>query len=402
MTLAERLFRRKPTRDQFADLVIKALAQIGFRDVAYQPAEFILRTGRRDDVIFLDNGYANYCKAEGREREAILQRLCSAWGSHTEIPADFEAARRFLMPVIRDASYASIVKLDLISKKVDVSKVDCPTIPLCGPLVVGLAYDTEHSIQQVNMTSFERWGVAFEDVLKEALHNLRDKTDPGGMTEEAPGLFRSRWGDSYDSARLLLTDLIYRIPVHGERIGFVPNRDQLWVTGDRDNSALQTLLKIGEEAHFAPYPISPDLFILTDGNLQVYRPEDRFVLDSLLSLKRRRKALDYLQQKEALDAINVARGVDIFVASYLVFEREDGSQYSACVWSKGVDSLLPKADQLFFLLDKDTKDYIPVQWERAFSIVRELMQEDDGIVPERYRVRLFPSEDQLAQLRNAS
>lgn len=396
MHVLGKLFQRTPTRDQFAAIVLKALAEVGFRDVTYSSDEFTLRTGQ--DVIFLDNAHANYCKASKPERKAIIQRVCATWRSRTEIPSDFDTARPFLLPLIRDVSYSDLVKLDLISKNVDISKFDCPTRPLFGSLVVGLAYDTEDSIQQVNVSTFSQWKVAFEDVLTEARDNLRDRTDPSSITEEVPGLYRGRWSDSYDSARILLTDLIYRVPVFGEHVAFVPNRDQLWIAGVRNDSALQAMLKIGEEAHFRPYPISPDLFVLSNGNWHVYRPDQPALLQLSDSLKRRREAVDYNQQKDALDAINSAQGVDVFVASYLIFEKGNGNRYSACVWSKGIDSLLPKTDRICFLVDKDSKNYISVQWEHAFPIVSGLMQ-DHGITPKRYRVRSFPNEEQLAKLR---
>ena len=401
MSLLDKLFSKKPGRDEFAGLVMKRLSQAGVENLVYEREHFSLKAEGRNNVIFLANAHENYCKADKREREAILVRICSMGSQKSEIPSDFESVRSFLMPVIRDASYASLIALHLRSKDtaMDVSKLESPTRPLFGSLVVGLAYDSEHSIQQINQTTFAKWGVSFEDALNQARDNLRDKTDPNGMKEEALGIYRSTWADSYDSARILMTDLIYRLEVEGEPIAFVPNRNQLWVTGSSNNQAISTLLKIGEEAHFEPYPLSPDLFALSDGVWGVYVPQDPAVRNLARSLQRRREAVDYQQQKQALDAIHKAEGTDIFVASYLVFEQKDKSGFSTCIWGNGVESLLPKAEYIDFGVDKDKKDYIHLAWERAFPVVGSLMAEAPGILPKRYRVRSFPNAEQLQQLR---
>ena len=402
MGLLEKLLPKKnPTRDEFASLVMKGLAQGGVSNVVYDSAHFILKIDA-NKTIFLDNGYSNYCKADKTERAQIIFRLCTEWRQSREIPSDYEAVKLCLMPVIRDQMHSHLVEINLRAKNVDVSKIASPTKPLFGPLLVGLAYDTEHSIMQVNQTSFDPWGVTFDDALKQAKDNLRDKTDPNGMREEAAGLYRSLWNDSYDSARILMTDLIYRLNVDGNPVAFVPNRNQLWVTGDRNKAGLIVLLNLGKQAHFEPYPISPELFVLKDGVWEVYVPDDPVIRDLSASLKRHRMALDYKQQKEALDEIHKTQGIDIFVASCLVFERKDKSGYSACVWTNGVESLLPRAEYISFLIDKDAKDFITLPWETAFPIVEDLMKSEPGILPERYKVQSFPDQARLTRLREAA
>ena len=400
MDLLGKLFSKKtPTCDEFASVLMKAFSQAGVQNIVYDKAQFLLKYGASEGTIFLGNSFANYCKCDKREREAIVARLCSAFRSVPEVPEDFKSAAPFLMPVIQDASYASLSELSLRAKKLDVSKMECPTKPLFGSLVVGLAYDTEHSIQQLNQTALDPWGVSFEEAFKVAKDNLRDKTDPNGMVQVAPDVYESRWGDSYDSARILLTDLIYRLSLSGDPVALVPNRNQLWIAGSRNPDALSTLLKVAEAAHFEPYSISPSLFWLNDGAWSEYVSEDPAFHRQMKSLQRRREATDYHQQKESLNAIHEVEKVDIFVASYNVYKQKDGAEYSACVWTHDVDSLLPKTERIFFLVDKDAKDHIMAAWETALSVVGGLMEEEPGIQPRRYRVRTFPAEEQIARLR---
>jgi uncharacterized protein YtpQ (UPF0354 family) len=402
VSILDTLFRRKaPARDDFAKLIMNRLAQAGAENSTYDSKDFTLTIGGRNIAIFLGNAYEIYCKAGKRQREAILFHFCSAWKGSAKISDDFSSVRSSLMPLIRDASYFSLAELSIRVRKLDTSKMVYPTKPLTGSLIVGLAYDTEHSIHQVSRESFERWGATFEEALEEARNNLRKKTNSNGMVEEIPGLFRSRWADSYDAARMLLTDLINRLPVSGEPVAFIPNRDQLWVGGNRDIRTIKALLKVGEEAHFVPYSISPDLFVLNDRTWKVYVPEDANVLASFQELRRHRRAVDYEQQKDVLETIYKATGTDVFVASHSVFERQDGSRYSACIWSKGVDALLPEAEVVILLVDKDKKDHVVLPWEAVLSELGGLMEEQPDMLPKRYRVRSFPNEGQIARLRTA-
>ena len=401
MNLVDKLFPKKtPTQDDFANVVVQALSQAGVQNIVYDKAEFLLKYGASEGTIFLQNSFQNYCQADKLERKAIVARLSSASRSVPEIPKDFKSAAPCLMPVIKEASYASLSELSLRAKNLDVSNLECPTKPLFGSLVVGLAYDTEHSIQQISQTAFAPWGVSFEDALRVAKDNLRERTDPNGMVQVAPDVYQSRWGDSYDSARILLTDLIYRISLTGDPVALVPNRNQLWIAGSRNPDALGTLLKVAEVAHFEPYPISPSLFLLNAGAWCVYASEDPAFQKLAASIGRRREASDYQQQKESLNAIHEAEKIDIFAASYTVYQRkEDGTEYSACVWSRGVDSLLPKTERIVFLVDQDAKDFVIAPWDAALAVVGGLMEEEQGVQPPRYRVGSFPTEEQMARLR---
>jgi len=396
--LLEKLFSRQPSREGFARLVMKTLSNAGADSPHYEQAEFSVRIGKRDNVIFLENSYVNYCAADRQERKAILLRLGS-FVSPNEIPQDFGTASPCLMPMVRDASYFSLVELHMRALGRDVSKLSCPTMPIAGGLVVALAYDTEHSIQHVNNESLSRWGVSLDEALRRAKANLRDRTDLAHIMEEGPGTYRGRWGDSHESARILLTDFIYGLPLAGEPIAFVPNRNQLWVTGTRNDAGLTALLEIGEEAHFAPHPISPNLFLLEDGAWVLYTPENPNARNALVALKRRREAVDYGQQKESLDVIHQKEGTDLFVASFSVFEGKDGDRYSACVWSNGVDTLLPKTDRILFMEDQNAKRYHLVKWDAAVGVVGDLMEEYLHFLPTRYRVRQFPNEKQIDELR---
>ena len=119
----------------------------------------------------------------------------------------------------------------------------------------------------------------------------------------------------------------------------------------------------------------------------------------MLPLKRQRDAIDYSQQQGLLNDIHKLEEIDIFVASYKIFEREDGSSYSACIWSNGIDSSLPQAENIAFLVDLEGKDHFVVPWDAAVSVVGSLLEQEPSLMPIRYRVRQFPNAEQLIELR---
>src|SRR5262249_6973063 len=147
------------------------------------------------------------------------------------------------------------------------------------------------------------------------------------------------------------------------------------------------------------HPLSPHCYLLNDGKWSPYLSDDPSLRDLCLKLIRKREAVDYNQQTEALNTINKRDNRDIFVANYMVCRLKDGSEYSTCVWSNGVDSLLPKADTITFYINPPQKGFLTVPWQSAFPIISNLLEEQSGLIPVRYRASSFPGEEQLTQLR---
>jgi hypothetical protein len=386
-------------------MMIRALHQAGINKdkIDQSESDFSLKLPG-GTTFFLGNVYANFCNAPRSRRQAIVAEFVTAAASIPElpsIPSDFAAVKPSLMPVIRDAAYFSMIQL--LNRKNGNTKddpgLDVVLKNLAGGLVVGLAYDTERNITSINRDFFEKWGVSLEEAFKVAKENLWEKTDPNRLAGQG-GVYRGEWADSYDSSRILLTELIYRLSVDGDPVAFVPNRDLLWVTGTNNSAGLAALLKGGLESHFKMgHPLSPDLYVLVDGTWKVHVPEDKSLREMWMKIKRQRDAIDYSQQQKLLNEIHEKEDIDIFVASYKIYERKDGFAYSACVWTNGIDSSLPRSENIAFMTDVENPDYFVVPWEAATSVVGDLLELEPDLAPVRYRARQFPSEEQLARLR---
>ncbi len=417
MNLLDKVFSGKPSRADFAGMMIRALDQAGIskNQIDQSESDFSLKLPG-GTTFFLGNVYSSFCNAPRSQRQAIVAEFVTAAAAIPDfpsIPSDFAAVKPSLMPVIRDAASFSMERL--INRKNGKDAAPCVppfgggdmwTVngmgelikPLAGGLVVGLAYDAERTITSIYRDHFEKWGVGLEEAFKAAKENLWEKTAPNRFAGQ-DGIYWSEWNDSYDSSRILLTELIYRLSVDGDPVAFVPNRDHLVVTGTNHSAGLAAILQRGLESHFNQgHPLSPDLYVLVDGTWNVYVPEDKSLREMWMKIKRQRDAIDYSQQQKLLNEIYEKEEIEIFVASYKIYERKDGFAYSACVWTNGIDTSLPRSENIAFMADVENPEYFVVPWEAAASILGDLLELEPDLAPVRFRARQFPSDEQLAKL----
>lgn len=396
-----RLLHRGLNRERFVKRILRAFRDAGADNVQYNESEFSISFGTGTGRAFLSNIFANCRDADEESRGVAIDHFVSSSLNTPSIPNDFESARQHLMPVIRGPAYNSLNRLHLSLLDMDTSELGWICQPLAPGLAVGLAYDTRHALTMVNESSFNQWGEELGRVLNIAIDNLRNATRPDGFVEQQPGVFVSCWNDSYDTSRILLTDYVYRLSVEGNPVAFLPNRHRLWITGDRDIAGLRYVLTVGQESHILEgHPLSPELYVLADGKWTDYVPDEPILCELCLSIRRDSEAWDYHQQKTDLEELHKKRKLDIFVASFQVFETQsDKSRFSQCVWSKGVDSLLPKTDRIAIVVDDQCKDIICIGWNQAIAVVHELMEQDPELLPVRYRVKTFPTQTQIARLR---
>ncbi len=406
MNLLDKVLSGKPSRADFAEMIVQALHKAGINaginkeKIDQSGSDFSLKLPG-GATIFLGNVYANFCTAPRSARQSLLSDFITAAASIPDlpsIPSDFVTVKPSLMPIIRDAAYFSMIQL-LNRKNKNDQGVDVVLKNLAGGLAVGLGFDTKRNITSINRDVFEQWGVSPEEAFKAAKDNLWERTDPNRFAGRN-GVYWGEWADSYDSSRILLTELIYRLSIDGDPIAFVPSRDQLVVTGTNNSAGLAAILEGGMENHFNQgHPLSPDLYVLVDGTWNVYVPEDKSLREMWMKIKRRRDAIDYSEQQKLLNEIHEIEDIDIFLASYKVYERKDGFAYSACVWTNGIDSSLPRSENIAFMADVENPDYFVVPWEAVAAVVGNLLELETDLAPVRYRARQFPSEEQLAKLR---
>lgn len=386
----------KPSQAKFASKLIALLQEhephTQFRFDA--EASQIVRVGV-EGCINITNIYHEHCSLPRRDREAHYLKLVSIFKSDShELPEHFEDAKPNLRPKIYARSTFEFMALE--SKlKGDIAKFDLPLYPLGSHLLASLAYDTEHAIRSVSKADLERWGVTYFEAQEIACQNL--DTTSMAYSRIGEGFHSAISMDNYDSARILLLDRIRSMSVVGDHIGMVPQRDAMYVAGSKDEVSLKIMFELTEKSMTDELrPLSPLPLKLEDGEWVDWEPPKNHVLRGQFdSLKLGFLGGLYCQQKELLDAL-LESGEEIpFVASFSAMQKED-VRTTFCVWGHSVDSLLPCTEAIVFATESGI--VAAGRWEHVASVVGDLMLPDENYYPLRYRVRDFPTADQIAEI----
>ena len=225
---------------------------------------------------------------------------------------------------------------------------------------------------------------------------------PATIWRITPGLWASGWADSHDASRLILRDLIQEIEVKGDHVAMVPNRDVLLITGSEDHQGLAAMITIAEKSLDQPRGVCGAAFRLGWNDWSPYLPDpDNPLRARFETLHIKSICEDYGQQKALLDALHEKTGVDVFVAPCDVAQQKETKRtHTCCMWLKGIESMLPKVDQVFFFVptsDESGEMVASADWEVVEKIVGNLLEPVD-LYPERYRVKGFPTEEELKAL----
>ncbi len=384
-----------PTRDRFAALFMAALRAAGDgRQPTYDTSEFRLVYGK-NNYTNLENYYAEYCAVSRGDRRLCLQRLVRASLSHLkEVPDEFDDAKYDLRPKIWTRGM-----LEQLRRRQRLEGGTAPEIPsqLIGEhLEACVVYDLPEAMMSVPQSQLDEWGVTFYEALETARQNLESTDFAFARIGEV--LSASLTGDNYDASRILLLDLIRRLEVQGDHIAMVPNRDTLLIAGSADDVGLKLMLDIAEKTlSEQPRPMLGMALRLVDDGWVDWLPNAShplFARFNTLALKYLYP--EYAEQKQMLDAIHEQHGIDIFVASFSAVEKPSGDIVSYCLWSQGVDALLPRTQRVVFTREPDGIIAL-ASWERVCEVAGDLLEPTDEY-PARFRVREFPSEEQLAAI----
>lgn len=402
MGLLDSLFRRKPTQDQFATLFIAAVRQRGFTgNLDYKADEFRLVHGE-GSYFNLHNAYHAYCDAPGGQRQGALQGYVSTLLTSSQAhPASLAEARPLLRPVIRGRAALEALRMHHLRTDGNDDGFHPALRPFGDDCVVLLALDHPESIATLANGPDAQWGVSFDEALAIAIDNLRESVDH--FVEVAPGVYGGGWEDGYDISRALLPDMLERIPARGRPIFMMPTRDLLLVSGDSDEAGLLKMTELCLQVVAHGRPVSACMYRYGDAGVERYRPRQEPLIRLQAHLARVLAQVDYDAQKEALDRLYEAQGIDVFVATYNLFTQNDdvAASFSLATWTRGVDTSLPKVDRLALVRPEaadDLGEVRVVSWEQAAAELAPLLEPEDRY-PVRYRTRGFPDDAQLARLR---
>ena len=359
-------------------------------DLAHAEMNFRLNGGEMR--LYLGNLLHDLQQARRADRPAVLRRFLDGMLSpEAALPATYAEARALLMPVVRRRGDIGIVVLSTFATSGE-ARDDAfqPAIkPIVDDLVIALVCDRPTSMVYVNERELPKWGVSFDEALADALDNLRGLPEHDGWLQMSHGVWSGEWGDSYDSSRLLLPDLIHRTGVR-DPVVVVPFRNALMLTGAGNEAGLALMAQvIGDHLENNQRWLSFQPLRLVETTWEAWQPPAGQAAWKLLQV--RNDASIYESQKELLDAHHERHHIDIFVATCGALSWGDAGSATYGVWADHVDTLLPRTDLVAFTWKQpDGKDAsLLVPWDDAVRVAGGLM-EPTTESPERWRLRAFP------------
>lgn len=136
-----------------------------------------------------------------------------------------------------------------------------------------LAVDYPDSLSTLFNGIPDDWGITLDEALSIAIRNLRDETEDR-FEEVAPGLHVGRWNDGYDISRVLLPDVLQRIPLQGQPVFMMPTRDVLLVVGDKDEHGIRHMIEVCFQVIETGCAVSSQLYTYQDENVVTFLPQD--------------------------------------------------------------------------------------------------------------------------------
>src|SRR6185369_15527005 len=224
----------------------------------YDPEQFLIERGG-EGFINLANLYQEYCQAPRSQRQKVLDRFVRGClrTAGFELPEDFDDVHPDLLPVVRSRFYLESVMLQ--SRARGGEGVAVPQQLIGDHLSLSLVYDLPQAMRSIIEDDLNKWETSFYEAVEAAQQNLEQMGNVSFASlqnDGGEGVFISATGDNYDASRLVMLDLVRKMPVRGDYIAMVPNRDTLVITGSEDQAGLEMMCKIAEESFQKPRPIS--------------------------------------------------------------------------------------------------------------------------------------------------
>ncbi len=372
-------------RQQFADELLEGLADAGRADYVYQPQSYDLISD--GGVISLENLFAEYEAQEDEERPEFVARTLRGFFP-AEVPSNWARAAPNVIATVRDRIFVEL--LALRSEK----PLNVLQRPLSDDLVELVVYDGAESMQYLNEEHLADWGVGEDEVFLQGRKQLAARSKDA-FNEAGEGVYQSPWVDNHDVGRALLFEKLRKLKVKGDPVIFLPQRDHLIVTGANDPEGLAQAGEQVSELLALPRANTGRGWRLTKKGLVPFVPPAG---DEILNVLRgEAQAKDANEQKQALDEKFEREGSDVFVATTLFADDDDGRQRSYCVWANGAVSLLPQAEFVVFV-DLDKRIVASGPWDEVMKRAGKLVTPEQGYWPLRYQVSTFPDAKTLSAI----
>ena len=393
----------KTTEEKFARDLIAFARRAGSSGWEFVPADRSLRNPAGASISVV-NIFLEYSQADRSQRPELIAKYADMMiNSEREVPKLWTLAQKAIYPVLRWRDDGSTIEIDRRGTP-KTSPHERIALPFHGETIIRIVYDFGPSWIQVTTGMADTWGVPLEEIHARALQNLRALERPR-WAQRSPGLWQIESAVAYEESMLLRADVLDALDVRGDMLLLPSNRGVLLAAGSDDAAAIEALLDAAREHQLkSPWPLSTQVLRRCPGGFEAAALENRAATKQS-TLKKIELASIYLDQKEALEKWLERTGRDIFVATYVLTEKEDDADTatSYCTWTQGAHSWLPRTDMIALNRDvgREKFDTIFVPWSAASEICGARMRPLDEHPP-RIEVADFPDAEEWRRLKDAA
>lgn len=389
----------KYTESKCAKEIIKTLKKIALdTNPIYEPKENQVKYKQngKDGFVYIGNIYNHLKSKSKQERYQYLHSFISSSLEENEIT--YENSAHLLIPRLK--SKAEVANRLMYINSLDAKPPTYFTSEFTSSFVWELGIDTGATVKIVSSDILEQLTLTKEEAMAIAKKNLFSISENNFFEEIEKGLYLSRYNDDHDAARILMTDVISRLDVNGNPIAFVPSPNILLICGSEDVTILNNIHNYLDRLSESCRPLSRQPLILIDGVWQDFIPENNMQFAGVINQIKIEEYRSYSEQKKQIDALHESNNIDIFVSSFLLYERKDSELFfSTATWSETVHSWIPKAETISFVAnDGMNGSFIgEIKFEDVLTNFPELVK-PLGYFPELYEVKEFPDKTKLEKL----
>jgi hypothetical protein len=302
------------------------------------------------------------------------------------LPSNYAAAMPRLGLSVRSAASLHLQRCTAELNEQDPNAVRYVHRPLTDGLHVALSYDGGEYLRHLLERDLQQLGETAEVALRDATVNLLRKY---ALIDQIGSVFCFQTGDSYDSARIVLVEKLRQLPVKGQPVALVPDRDSLIITGSADVDGLAQMAEMGLDCfQKRSRLISGQPVVLEEDRWRSFTPPEQ-VATKFAQLANSYDWLFYEQQTDVLKKLCASRGDSTMVSNVISIPIGPNEFTSAAAWVRGIPALLPKVEMIAFM-DALTGRPAVAAWDDVMRVVSHLMQPTRDIPP-RYRVESFPT-----------
>jgi hypothetical protein len=272
-------------------------------------------------------------------------------------------------------------------------------------LAVVVAFKCSHGLVPIDHNMLAAWSRPIKEVVQQAIANVASLRSTIERLSGSGRAYRVSGSPAAVAAILQSPSLLSEVVVNGTPLVMPANPECLYVTGDRDTAGQRAVLRAATELAGRPGCfVGHGLRLEEEAWMPWMSARSHYLYAGYQALALGAAWRRYEAQNAALieGRYDSHPPGECFVSSLMpIRDPATSAPQSATVWSKGVRCLLPRADVIGFvepqLSDNKALIYGLVPWETAAAVMGDML-EPQGLYPERYLVKSFPSGEQMAEM----